>query len=164
MLSFPDWFTWGVATAAYQIEGAVDDGGRGRASGTRSRIHPAGCSAAIPVTSPAITITGGRSDIGLMKRMGASAYRFSIAWPRACFRTVADGSTGTASASTIGSSMAFLEAGITPYPTLYHWDLPQVLDDEGGWSARGTAEAFADYCTCFFLVIKLSPGSWVKNG
>ena len=79
-----------------------------------------------------------------MERLGLGAYRFSIAWPR----VVPNGrgrSTRPGSTSTTGSSTRLLAAGIEPFPTLYHWDLPQVLEDEGGWPVRSTAEAFADY-------------------
>lgn len=140
----PEGFTWGVATSAYQVEGAVAEDGRGP-SIWDTFTHTAG------------RIAGGangdvacdhyhrwREDIAIMRSLGVNAYRFSIAWPR----VVPDGS---GPANTPGLAFydrlvdALLEAGIAPYPTLYHWDLPQALQDRGGWAARETAEHFAAY-------------------
>ena len=78
---FPAGFVWGAATAAYQIEGAATEGGRGRRSGTRSRTSRAG-SAGTPATWPPTTTTGTREDVALMAELGLGAYRFSVAWPR----------------------------------------------------------------------------------
>ncbi|MDJ0959813.1 MAG: GH1 family beta-glucosidase [Acidimicrobiia bacterium] len=144
--SFPSGFHWGAATASYQIEGAVRDDGRGESIWDRwSHI-------------PGNTVNGDtgdvacdhyhrwREDIQLMQQLGITAYRFSIAWPR-----VIPTGTGEVSAAGIGFYDrlvdALLEVGITPFPTLYHWDLPQVLEDDGGWPERRTAYAFADYAT-----------------
>ena len=83
-------------------------------------------------------------DIALMRRLNLNAYRFSIAWPRIL-------PTGRGQVNQAGLDFydrlvdALLAAGIQPFPTLYHWDLPQALEDEGGWPVRATAEAFADY-------------------
>jgi beta-glucosidase len=140
----PEGFAWGTATSAYQVEGAVAEDGRGP-SIWDTFTHTAG------------RIAGGangdvacdhyhrwREDIAIMRSLGVNAYRFSIAWPR----VVPDG-TGPANAAGLGFYDrlvdALLEAGIAPYPTLYHWDLPQALQDRGGWAARETAEHFAAY-------------------
>jgi beta-glucosidase len=140
----PAGFVWGAATSSYQIEGAVDEDGR-QPSIWDTFSHTDG------------KVSGGgtgdvacdhyhrwRDDIALMKALGLDAYRFSIAWPR-----VVPGGGGPVNQA----GLAFydrlidglLEAGITPYPTLYHWDLPQALQDRGGWTARDTAEHFAMY-------------------
>jgi beta-glucosidase len=143
--SFPHDFIWGTATSAYQIEGAVNEDGRG-ASIWDGFTHRQG------------TIEDGsngdiaddhyhryKDDIGLMKSLGTKAYRFSIAWPR-----IFPQGSGAAN----GKGLDFynrlvdqlLASGIAPYATLYHWDLPQPLQDRfGGWQSRDTAKAFADY-------------------
>ncbi|MEV8567588.1 GH1 family beta-glucosidase [Streptomyces sp. NPDC051322] len=142
--SLPADFTWGVATAAYQIEGAVAEDGRSPSiwdtfSHTPGRIDNDDNG------DVACDHYHRRSeDIELMKQLGVDAYRFSVAWPR-----VVPGGDGPVN----DKGLAFydelvdglLEAGITPFPTLYHWDLPQVLQDRGGWPARETAEHFAAY-------------------
>ena len=160
MLSFPDGFTWGVATASYQIEGAVDEDGRGP-SIWDTFSHTAG------------KVLGGETgdvacdhyhrwpeDIGLMTDLGVGAYRFSIAWPR-----VLPAGRGPVNATGLDFYDrlvdGLLEAGITPFPTLYHWDLPQALDDEGGWTARSTAEAFADYAAIVASRLGDRVTSWV---
>jgi beta-glucosidase len=141
---FPDGFRWGVATSAYQIEGAVTEDGRG-ASIWDVYAHTPG------------KIKDGRNadvandhyhrykdDVRLMRDLGVKAYRFSIAWPR----IFPDG-RGQPNAKGIDFYNrlidALLEAGIEPFPTLYHWDLPQALQDQGGWQSRDTSKAFADY-------------------
>jgi beta-glucosidase len=141
---FPAGFQWGTATAAYQIEGAVEDGGRGPSIWDRFS-H-----------TPGMTENGDTGDIAcdhfhrwehdleLMAELGVSAYRFSIAWSRVL-------PTGRGPVNHDGLAFydrlvdKLLDLDITPFPTLYHWDLPQALEDEGGWTVRSTAEAFADY-------------------
>jgi beta-glucosidase len=143
-LVFPDDFVFGSATAAYQIEGAVDEDGRGASIwDTFSR-------------TPGAVENGDTGDVAddhyhrldddldLIASLGLNAYRFSIAWPRIQ-------PTGRGPANPAG--LAFYERlvdglisrGVTPVATLYHWDLPQALEDEGGWRSRETAYAFADY-------------------
>ena len=135
---------WGAATASYQIEGAVQEGGRG-ASVWDTFAHTPG------------RVKGGetgdvacdhyhrfREDVALMRNLGLNAYRFSISWPR-----VQPGGRGRMNEM----GLAFydrlvdelLSAGIQPWATLFHWDLPQELEDAGGWMNRDTAHRFADY-------------------
>ena len=142
--TFPDDFVWGVATSSYQIEGAHDQDGRGESIWDRFAHTPG-------------TIEDGSSgdvacdhyhrfqeDIRLMQEIGVNAYRFSVAWPRIL-------PEGRGAINQKGLDFydqlvdGLLAAGITPYANLYHWDLPQVLQDKGGWPARSTAEAFAEY-------------------
>lgn len=139
---FPAGFRWGVATAAYQIEGAVDEGGREPSIwDTYSKI-------------PGNILNGDtgeiacdhyhrfKEDIGLMESIGITDYRLSISWSRLLTR-------GRLNAEGVGFYRglltSLLEVGITPWVTLYHWDLPQWLEDAGGWPARETAQQFADY-------------------
>lgn len=137
-------FTWGVATSSYQIEGAANAGGRGPSIwDTFSRV-------------PGAVINGDSGDVAcdhyhrynedldLIKWLGVNAYRFSIAWPRIFPQ-------GAGSPNQAGIDFydrlidGALERGITPWPTLYHWDLPQALEDKGGWNSRATSERFAEY-------------------
>lgn len=143
-ITFPDSFVWGSATSSYQIEGAVDVGGRGASiwdtfSAEEGRIAD-GSSGAIAIDH----YHRYREDVAIMASMGLDAYRFSIAWPR----VVPDG-RGVVNAEGLDFYDRLVDellaAGITPLPTLYHWDLPQVLQDDGGWVSRDTAYAFADY-------------------
>jgi len=141
---FPADFVWGVATSAYQIEGAHDVDGR------RPSIWDTFCQ------QPG-AIDGGDSgdvacdhyhrwqeDLDLVQQLGADAYRFSVAWPRVI-------PTGTGAVNQKGLDFydalvdGLLARGITPFVTLYHWDLPQDLQDKGGWPLRETAYAFAEY-------------------
>ncbi|MEL6984034.1 MAG: family 1 glycosylhydrolase, partial [Actinomycetota bacterium] len=143
-LVFPEGFIWGSATSSYQIEGGALDDGRapsiwdvfcrqeGRiADGSNGDVacdhynrYP--------------------EDVQLIRDLGLSAYRFSIAWPRVI-------PEGRGQANEKGLDFydrlvdELLAAGIRPFPTLYHWDLPQILEDQGGWVERATAEAFAEY-------------------
>lgn len=140
----PAGFAWGVATSAYQIEGAVSEDGR-RPSIWDTFAHTPGKIAGNGNADTACDhYHRWRDDIATMSSLGVNAYRFSIAWPR----VIPEGS-GPVNAAGLAFYErlvdALLEAGIVPYPTLYHWDLPQVLQDRGGWTARETAEHFAVY-------------------
>ncbi|MFV0426827.1 MAG: GH1 family beta-glucosidase [Beutenbergiaceae bacterium] len=143
-ITFPDDFWWGSATAAYQIEGAVAQGGR-TASIWDTFAH-----------TPGKTLNGEtgdiaddhyhrwREDVALMARLGLKAYRFSISWSR-----VQPGGSGPLNPHGVAFYRdlldALLAAQIAPVVTLYHWDLPQELEDAGGWANRDTAYAFAQY-------------------
>jgi beta-glucosidase len=140
---FPDGFVWGAATSAYQIEGGVDLDGRTPsiwdtfAADGRVRDGSDGSAA----VEHRLRMAG---DVALLADLGIPAYRFSVSWPR-----VQPGGEGAVS----GSGLDFyrrlvdelLEHGIEPVVTLYHWDLPQELEDRGGWPVRATAERFAAY-------------------
>ena len=141
---FPERFLWGVSTASYQIEGAVHEGGRGPSiwdtfSHTPGRTHDGD-------TGDVACDHYHRwpQDVALLGDLGVGAYRFSIAWPR----VQPDGS-GPVNAAGLdfydGLVDALLERGITPVPTLFHWDLPQALEDAGGWLSRDTSYRFAEY-------------------
>lgn len=142
--TFPDSFVWGAATASYQIEGAVKEDGRGPSiwdtySGTPGRTLD-GHTGEVAADHYHRTA----EDIALMKELGLDAYRFSIAWPRIQ-------PTGSGAFNSDGLDFysrlidQLLEAGIDPVATMYHWDLPQDLEDAGGWPARDTALRFGDY-------------------
>jgi beta-glucosidase len=143
---FPDGFTWGVATSAYQIEGAVAEDGRSPSIWDTFSHTPGKVAGGDTGDTACDSYHRWPEDLGLMKELGVGAYRFSIAWPR-----VVPGGRGPVNQAGLDHYDrlvdALLAAGITPYPTLYHWDLPQTLQDKGGWAARDTAAALADYAT-----------------
>ena len=141
---FPEGFHWGAATAAYQIEGGWNLDGKGesiwdRFSHTSGRIKH-GATGDVACDS----YHRWREDLALLREMNLRSYRFSIAWPR----ILPDGA-GAVNQRGIDYyrrlADALLEAGIRPFPTLYHWDLPQALEERGGWPNRDTAGRFADY-------------------
>ncbi|HEY6248452.1 MAG TPA: family 1 glycosylhydrolase [Candidatus Angelobacter sp.] len=141
---FPDGFIWGMATAAYQVEGAWNEDNKGESIWDRFS-HSAGKikgGATADVACDQYHLY--RQDIELLKRLNQKSYRFSISWPRIQ-------PTGTGVVNQKGMDHysrlvdALLEAGIRPFCTLYHWDLPQALEDRGGWPNRDVAGYFADY-------------------
>jgi beta-glucosidase len=142
--SFPQGFLWGSATASYQVEGAVNEDGRGPSIwDTFSHI-------------PGKTNNGDtgdvandhyhlyKEDVQLMKNLGLKTYRFSVAWPR-----VFPQGTGTPNPKGLDFYNRLVDEllanNIQPFCTLFHWDLPQALEDKGGWQSRDTSEAFANY-------------------
>jgi beta-glucosidase len=141
---FPDGFTWGVATSAYQIEGAVTEDGRAPSIWDTFSHTPGKVAGGDTGDVACDSYHRWPEDVGLMKELGVSAYRFSIAWPR--IMPDGRGPVNQAGLDYYDRLVdALLAAGITPYPTLYHWDLPQALQDRGGWAARDTAIALAEY-------------------
>ncbi|HEX4816366.1 MAG TPA: GH1 family beta-glucosidase, partial [Nonomuraea sp.] len=132
---FPDGFVWGVSTSAFQIEGATAADGRGPSIwDTFSADRAEACDHYHRYPD----------DVRLMKDLGMAAYRFSVSWPR-IFPDGA-GKLNPAGLDFYDRLLdELLAAGITPYATLYHWDLPQALEDAGGWPVRDTARRFADY-------------------
>jgi beta-glucosidase len=139
----PD-FVWGVATAAYQIEGAVHADGRAPSIWDTFCRVPGAIDNGDTGDVACDHYHRWAEDVALMRRLGVDAYRFSVAWPR-----VLPGGTGRPNPAGLAFYDrlvdALLAAGIRPFVTLYHWDLPQALQERGGWPERATAEAFADY-------------------
>lgn len=143
-LTFPADFLFGAATASYQIEGAVAEGGRGP-SIWDTFSHTAGKTVNGDTGDVACDhFHRHADDVAAMAALGLNAYRFSLAWPR-----LQPTGTGEFNADGVAFYLGLLDeleaAGIEPIVTLYHWDLPQVLEDAGGWPARETAHAFAEY-------------------
>ncbi|MGW8947801.1 GH1 family beta-glucosidase [Streptomyces koyangensis] len=139
-------FTWGVATAAYQIEGAVAEDGRAPSIWDTFSHTPGKVAGGDTGDVACDHYHRWPEDLALMKRLGVDSYRLSIAWPRVHPR--GDGPVNEAGLAFYDRLVdALLEAGITPNVTLYHWDLPQALQDRGGWPARETAEHFAAYAS-----------------
>jgi beta-glucosidase len=142
--ALPADFLWGVATAAYQIEGAAAEDGRGPSiwdtfARTPGRVH-GGDTGDVACDH----YHRYRDDVRLMADLGVNAYRFSVSWPR-----VQPGGRGPGNQAGLDFYRRLvdelLEHGILPWLTLYHWDLPQPLEDAGGWPARDTAARFAEY-------------------
>jgi beta-glucosidase len=156
---FPPGFVWGAATAAYQVEGAVTEDGRGPSIwDTFSRL-------------PGRVRNGDTGDVAvdhyhrypedvrLMAELGLSAYRFSVAWPR--IQPLGQGPTNQAGLDHYRRLVdTLLEAGIKPVLTLYHWDLPQALQDAGGWPSRDIALRFADYAAIVYAALGDRVQSW----
>ena len=141
---FPKDFTWGVATSAQQIEGAWDRDGRGESVWDRFAIEPGTIEDGSRPTSSCRHYDRWRQDVELIQWLGVSAYRFSVGWSRIM-------PTGHGKPNSAGLDFydrlvdALLAAGIDPFLTLNHWDMPQGLQDRGGWPARDTCAAFGDY-------------------
>ena len=143
MRRFPEGFLWGVSTSAFQIEGSLDADGRGpsiwdRFAGESGDTGAQACD----------HYRRWRDDVGLLSELNVNAYRFSLAWPR----LFPDGRRREQRGFDHYSRLvdALLERGIEPVVTLYHWDLPQALEDEGGWRSRDTAARFAEYAAAAF--------------
>ena len=142
--AFGPGFIWGVATSAYQIEGAAAEDGRSPSIWDTFCTVPGAIDNGDNGATACDHYHRWPEDIALMRGLGVDSYRFSVAWPR-----VVPGGTGPVNPAGLAFYDrlvdALLEAGIRPNATLYHWDLPQVLQDRGGWPQRATAEAFAEY-------------------
>jgi len=142
--ALPRDFVWGVATAAYQIEGAAAEGGRLPSVWDTFCRVPGAIDNGDTGEVACDHYHRWPEDVALMRRLGVDAYRFSVAWPR-----ILPGGAGQVNPAGLAFYDrlvdALLEAGIRPLVTLYHWDLPQALQDRGGWPERRTAETFADY-------------------
>ena len=140
----PAGFELGVATAAYQIEGAVNEGGRGVSIWDTFSHTPGRVAAGDTGDIACDHYHRYRDDVRLMKDLGVDSYRLSVAWPR-----IQPEGRGAANVAGLGFYDrlvdSLLEAGIAPAVTLYHWDLPQALEDGGGWRNRDTAARFAEY-------------------
>src|SRR6201989_2633495 len=142
---FPAGFVWGVATSAYQIEGAVNEDGRGPSIWDTYAHTPGKIRNAETGDVANDHYHRYKDDFALMRALGAGAYRFSIAWPR-----IFPNGTGQPNPKGLDFYDRLLDElmanGIEPFVTLYHWDLPQPLQDRhGGWQSRETSKAFADY-------------------
>ncbi|BDM70670.1 beta-glucosidase [Streptomyces nigrescens] len=144
--ALPDDFVWGVATSAYQIEGAVDEDGRAPSIWDTFSRTPGRIAGGDTGEVACDHYHRWREDIGLMGQLGVGGYRFSLSWPRIVPR--GDGRVNAAGLDFYDRLVdGLLAAGIAPSATLYHWDLPQALQDRGGWPVRETAERLAGYAS-----------------
>jgi beta-glucosidase len=137
-------FVWGVATAAYQIEGAAREDGRGPSIWDTFSHTPGKTLGGDTGDVACDHYHRYRDDVNLIASLGVDAYRFSIAWPRV--QPQGFGAWNNKGLDFYDRLVdALLAQGIRPHATLYHWDLPQALQDRGGWAQRDTAQHFADY-------------------
>jgi beta-glucosidase len=161
-VSFPEAFEWGAATAAYQIEGAAGEDGKGLS------IWDVNCQ------QPGRVLGGDtgdvacdhyhryREDVALMSQLGLQTYRFSVSWPRVLpFGFGQVNEKGIDFYSRLVDEL--LAAGIAPCVTLYHWDLPQALQDLGGWANRETAYRFAEYGALLFERLGDRASRWITH-
>jgi beta-glucosidase len=159
---FPKEFLWGAATSAYQIEGAVREDGRGETIWDRFCATPGKVFAGHTGETACDYYHRYREDVALMRELGLRSYRFSIAWARVF-------PSGSGRPNPAGLDFynhlvdALAEAGIVPMATLYHWDLPQALQDQGGWEARDTANRFADYAAAMFEALGDRVKLWITH-
>jgi beta-glucosidase len=141
---FPTDFLWGAATSAYQIEGATAEDGRGESIWDRFSATPGKVRARETGEVACDFYHRHSEDVALARDLGLDALRFSIAWPRVL--PEGRGRVNVAGLDFYDRLLdEVLEAGLRPFVNLYHWDLPQALEEQGGWPARATAEAFARY-------------------
>ncbi len=143
-LEFPKDFVWGAATAAYQIEGATREDGRGESIWDKFCRIPGMIEEGVSGEPACRHYEYYKQDIALMRDIGLKSYRLSLAWPR-----IIPGGRGVENRKGLDFYERLIDEllknKIHPNITLYHWDLPQVLEDQGGWASRDTAQAFADY-------------------
>ena len=160
MTRFPEGFLWGTATASYQIEGAVDKDGRGTSiwdtfSHTPGKVYRGD-------TGDVACDHYNRleEDLDLMADLGLQAYRFSVGWPR--IQPEGSGPVNRKGLDFYQRLVDGLRArSIEPMPTLYHWDLPQALEDKGGWTSRETSERFAEYASLVYEALADSVRFWI---
>ncbi|WP_336324054.1 GH1 family beta-glucosidase [Streptomyces lavendofoliae] len=146
LAAFPRDFAWGTATSAYQIEGAVAEDGRGPSIWDTFSHTPGKVDNGDHGDVACDHYHRWPEDIALMRSLGTDTYRMSVAWPRIV--PDGDGPVNAAGLDFYDRLVdGLLDAGITPCVTLYHWDLPQALQDRGGWTARETAEHLAAYAS-----------------
>lgn len=157
-LKFPQGFAWGAATAAYQIEGAWDADGKGESIWDRFSSNPAHIEDGQPGTVTCDHYHRYQDDVALMGQLGIPHYRMSLSWPR----IVPEG-TGRVNQKGLDFYKRLVDSllaqGITPWITLYHWDLPQALQDQGGWANRATVDAYTAYAD----TVTRALGDRVKN-
>jgi beta-glucosidase len=142
--TFPKSFFWGASTAAYQIEGGWNEDGKGESIWDRFAHTPGKIKTGETGDVACDSYHRWRDDVALLQAMNLNSYRFSISWPRV--QPVGSGALNPKGLDYYNRIVdELLEAHIRPFVTLYHWDLPQALDDAGGWLNRDTASRFADY-------------------
>jgi beta-glucosidase len=157
-----DGFKWGAATAAFQIEGATKADGRGESIWDRFAAAPGNVANGDTGDPACEHYYRWRDDVDLMQSLGLQSYRFSIAWPRIQ-------PTGRGPANQKGLDFyrrlveALLARGIAPLATLYHWDLPQALEDQGGWPSRDVVERFVEYAQIVYAELGDVVHDWLTH-
>ncbi len=161
-LSFPENFLWGAATASFQIEGAWNEDGKSESIWDRFCHTPGHVKDGSSGDVACDHYHRYPQDVALMKRLGLKAYRFSVAWPR-----VLPEGRGRVNQAGLDFYSRLVDELLTndirPFVTLYHWDLPQVLQDAGGWAARPTAEAFVEYAGAVSAALGDRVHNWITH-
>jgi beta-glucosidase len=161
-MSFPAGFVWGAATAAFQIEGATTVDGRGESIWDRFCDTPGRVANGDSGDPACEHYFRWQDDLDLMQSLGLQGYRFSISWPR----VQPDGS-GAPNRKGIDFYRRLVDGlrarGIDPLATLYHWDLPQWLQDAGGWASRDVVERFVDYARLMFDALEDGVAGWLTH-
>jgi beta-glucosidase len=159
-VNFPEDFLWGTATAAYQVEGAVGEDGRGRSIWDTFSHTPGKVLHGDTGDIACDQYHRLEEDLDLMAELGIQAYRFSVAWPR-----IQPEGSGPANRPGLDYYRRLVdglrERSIEPMLTLYHWDLPQTLEDAGGWTNRDTSDRFAEYTGIVYEALSDSVGFWI---
>jgi len=159
-VNFPENFLWGTATAAYQVEGAVDEDGRGRSIWDTFSHTPGKVLHGDTGDIACDQYHRLEEDLDLMADLGIQAYRFSVAWPR--IQPQGSGPVNQPGLDYYRRLVDGLRArSIEPMLTLYHWDLPQALEDAGGWTNRETSERFAEYTGIVYEALSDSVSLWL---
>ncbi len=157
---FPANFTWGVATAAPQIEGAAFEDGKGESVWDRFARIPGKVHNGDTLDVACDHYHRFREDFALMRELGVKNYRLSLAWPR--IFPQGDGPLNQAGLDFYHRLFdAMAEFGITPWVTMFHWDLPQSLEDRGGWCERVTVDAFARYADTIVRAFSGKVKNWI---
>ena len=159
-MNFPEGFLWGAATAAYQVEGAVNEDGRGPSIWDTFSHTPGNVLHGDTGDIACDHYHRLEEDLDLMASLGVQAYRFSVSWPR-----VQPEGSGPANRKGLDFYRRLVEGlrerDIVPMLTLYHWDLPQALEDRGGWRSRETSERFAEYAGLVYETLADSVPFWI---
>ena len=159
---FPAEFVWGAATASYQIEGAATEDGRGESIWDRFSATPGKVRTGDTGLVACDFYHRYREDIALLRELGLDAFRFSIAWPR--ILPEGRGRVNQAGLDFYDRVVDELLANdIEPFVTLYHWDLPQALEDQGGWASRETVDAFCEYAQVVAERLGDRVGRWITH-
>ncbi len=159
---FPPGFVWGVATAAYQIEGAVGEDGRGESIWDRFSHTPGATENGDTGDVACDHYHRWERDLDLLADLGVTAYRFSIGWARVL--PAGRGPVNQPGLDFYGRLVdGLLARGIAPVVTLNHWDLPQALQDEGGWASRATVDAFVDYAAAVIGALDDRVSMWITH-
>lgn len=159
-LSFPEGYTWGAATSAFQVEGSTTADGRGPSIWDTFAAEPGRVAGGATGDPGADHYRRWQDDVDMMATLGLGAYRFSVAWPR--IQPTGSGAPNQAGIDFYRRLVDELQGrGIRPAITLYHWDLPQPLQDAGGWTARQTSERFADYAAIMFEALGDVEADWL---
>jgi beta-glucosidase len=160
--AFPEDFVWGAATASYQIEGAANEDGRGESVWDRFSATPGKVRNGDSGSVACDFYHRYSDDIRLMNELGIDAFRFSIAWPR--IYPNPDGKINTKGLDFYDRLVdELLGNGMTPYATLFHWDTPQWVEDQGGWPVRGTVDHFNAYVEAVVDRLGDRVGHWITH-